>query len=185
MKRKRVKHKATSEVQKMASWGQEDRGGWAWRGPCVEGVTSSSGMISMEAGCQEMGCISLENGGADLLAPPGADSTAPRELEYFHRVTRAVPETQSMEIATDQRHIAMIWKELGLDERSSSKDLPSVKLLASELNQLAESSAMSGERIRQYRSLVMRIVYLSIYSADLFECVRHMEGDWARVLRVR
>eukprot|EP00971_Amphidinium_carterae_P223583 4436036-Amphidinium_carterae.1 len=49
------------------------------------------------------GCISLE-GDADPSAPLGADTSAPRELQYLHRVICAVPETGTMEIEADQRH---------------------------------------------------------------------------------
>eukprot|EP00971_Amphidinium_carterae_P097226 1924096-Amphidinium_carterae.1 len=52
------------------------------------------------------GCITLER---------DADSLAPRELQYLHRVIRAVPETGTMEIEADQRHVDMILKELGID----------------------------------------------------------------------
>eukprot|EP00971_Amphidinium_carterae_P171177 3392692-Amphidinium_carterae.2 len=60
------------------------------------------------------GCIALE-GDADPSAPLGADTSAPQELQYLHRVIRAVPETGTMEIEADQRHVDMILKELGID----------------------------------------------------------------------
>eukprot|EP00971_Amphidinium_carterae_P302899 6018315-Amphidinium_carterae.1 len=100
------------------------------------------------------GCISLD---ADKTAPPGADASAPRELEYLRRVIRAVPETGCMEIEADQRHVSMILKELGMDAGFRGKDQPSVKWTAAELLQAAGTPALKGERVRQYRSIVMRI----------------------------
>eukprot|EP00971_Amphidinium_carterae_P025457 502466-Amphidinium_carterae.1 len=95
-------------------------------------------------------------------ASPGADPLAPQDMQYLHRVMRAVPATQSMEIECDQRHIAMMWKELELETGAKGKDLPSVKLSAVELGQIAATAAMTPDRVRKYRSLVMRIAYLSV-----------------------
>eukprot|EP00971_Amphidinium_carterae_P160522 3182321-Amphidinium_carterae.1 len=68
------------------------------------------------------GCITLERD-ADSLAPSGADTSAPWELQYLHRVIRAVPETGTMEIEAAQRHDDMILKELGIDAGVRGKDL--------------------------------------------------------------
>eukprot|EP00971_Amphidinium_carterae_P048482 955514-Amphidinium_carterae.2 len=57
---------------------------------------------------------------------------------------------------------------------------------AAELSRVAATAALIGFRVKQHRSLVMRIAYLSLDRADLLESVRHMasqmkeprEGDW-------
>eukprot|EP00971_Amphidinium_carterae_P057372 1134381-Amphidinium_carterae.2 len=54
------------------------------------------------------GCINLEQGGAD-------------PLDHWVPTMRAVSQTQSKDIESDQCEIAMIWKELGLDERSKAQ----------------------------------------------------------------
>eukprot|EP00971_Amphidinium_carterae_P254640 5055152-Amphidinium_carterae.1 len=119
------------------------------------------------------GCISLV-GDASPSALPDAHPSAPQEMQYLHRVIRAVLLSPWRSIDCDQRHIAMIWKELELETGAEGKDLPSVKLSAVELGQIAATAAMTPERVRKYRSLVMRIAYLSLARVDLLECVRHM-----------
>eukprot|EP00971_Amphidinium_carterae_P064556 1279022-Amphidinium_carterae.1 len=66
----------------------------------------------------------------------------PRELVYLHRVIRAVPETGCMEIESDQRHVGMIVRELGLEPGSRGKDVPSIKMTIAELNQVAATAAL-------------------------------------------
>eukprot|EP00971_Amphidinium_carterae_P151896 3010438-Amphidinium_carterae.3 len=44
-------------------------------------------------------------GDADPFAPPGADPFSPQELQYIHRVIRAVPETGAMEIEAAEADI--------------------------------------------------------------------------------
>eukprot|EP00971_Amphidinium_carterae_P088740 1755939-Amphidinium_carterae.1 len=64
-------------------------------------------------------------------------------------------------------------------------------MIVAELNQVAAAAALVGSRIKQYRSIVMRIAYLSLDRADILESVRHMasqmkepkEGDWIRLKR--
>eukprot|EP00971_Amphidinium_carterae_P034443 677973-Amphidinium_carterae.1 len=102
------------------------------------------------------GCISLEKGGAHLSAPPSANLTAPKELEYLHRVTRvirALLQIRSVEIQCDQRYVAMGLKERRLE---------------------TGSTVLTAERTRMYRSLVMRIAYLSLDRAYLIACVQHV-----------
>eukprot|EP00971_Amphidinium_carterae_P229814 4560347-Amphidinium_carterae.1 len=65
-------------------------------------------------------------------------------------------------------------------------------MTVAELNQVAATAALVGSRVKQYRSIVMRIAYLSLDRTDLLESVRHMasqmkeprEGDWVRLKRV-
>eukprot|EP00971_Amphidinium_carterae_P060562 1198562-Amphidinium_carterae.1 len=99
--------------------------------------------------------------------------SAPSELEYLHRVVRAVPRTGCMEIETNQGHVSMILKELGIDAGVKGKDLPSVKMTAVELGQVAATAALTGEKVWQYQSLLMRIACLSLDRADLLESVRN------------
>eukprot|EP00971_Amphidinium_carterae_P277150 5499766-Amphidinium_carterae.4 len=66
----------------------------------------------------------------------------------------------------DQRHVDMILKVLGIDAGVRGKDLPSVKMSAAEPAQVA-ATALTGEKVRKYRSLVMRIACLSLDRADL------------------
>eukprot|EP00971_Amphidinium_carterae_P246773 4901143-Amphidinium_carterae.1 len=82
-----------------------------------------------------------------------------------------------MEIEADQRHVSMILKELGIDAGFRGKDQLSVKMTAAELSQVAATAALTGERVRQYRSLAMRIAYLSLDRADLLESARHMASQ--------
>eukprot|EP00971_Amphidinium_carterae_P314073 6242561-Amphidinium_carterae.1 len=64
-------------------------------------------------------------------------------------------------------------------------------MTAAELSQVAATAALTGSGVKQYQSVVMRIVYLSLDRADLLETVRHMasqmkeprEGDWCRLKR--
>eukprot|EP00971_Amphidinium_carterae_P223330 4431329-Amphidinium_carterae.1 len=116
-----------------------------------------------------------------------AATAASQELVYLNRVIRAVPETQSMEIEADQRHVNMVLRELGLDTSNcKGKDLANVKLTAQELEEIEKTPVLLGDRAKQYRSLAMRIAYLSQDRVDLLESVRHMasrmkdprEGDW-------
>eukprot|EP00971_Amphidinium_carterae_P135940 2693676-Amphidinium_carterae.1 len=98
-----------------------------------------------------------------------------------------------MEIEADQRHVTMVLRELGLDAgHCKGKDLANVKLTAQESEEIDKTPVLLGDRAKQYRSLVMRIAYLSQDRVDLLESVRHMasrmkdprEGDWVRVQRV-
>eukprot|EP00971_Amphidinium_carterae_P089022 1762091-Amphidinium_carterae.1 len=74
-----------------------------------------------------------------------------------------------MEIEADQRHVGMILRELGLEPGSRGKDVPVVEMTAAELSQVAATAALTGSRVKHYRSLVMRIAYLSLDRADLLE----------------
>eukprot|EP00971_Amphidinium_carterae_P262138 5199547-Amphidinium_carterae.1 len=56
-----------------------------------------------------------------------------------------------MEIEADQRHVDMILKELGVDAGVKGKDLPSVKMSAAELGQVAATPALTGEKGRPVR----------------------------------
>eukprot|EP00971_Amphidinium_carterae_P194676 3863151-Amphidinium_carterae.1 len=147
-----------------------------------QAIEAMSQLLEGEYKAKMTGCISLVG---------DADPLAPQELEYLHRVIRALPQTGAMEIEADQRHADVILRELGIDAEVRGKELPSVKMAAAELGQVAAPAALAGETVRKYRSLVMRSAYLSLDRA-LLECVRHMasqmteprEGDWCRIQRV-
>eukprot|EP00971_Amphidinium_carterae_P007819 154788-Amphidinium_carterae.2 len=55
-------------------------------------------------GCMRLGRVGSASADSSL-GKPGTASAAPQELVYLNRVIRAVPETQSMEIEADQRHV--------------------------------------------------------------------------------
>eukprot|EP00971_Amphidinium_carterae_P315554 6272137-Amphidinium_carterae.1 len=46
------------------------------------------------------------------------------------------------------------------------------------------TAAMTPERVRKDRSLVMRIAYLSLDRADLLECVRHIQDEGSKRRRL-
>eukprot|EP00971_Amphidinium_carterae_P201460 3997400-Amphidinium_carterae.2 len=48
-------------------------------------------------------------------------------------------------------------RKLGIDAGVRGKYLPSVKMTAAELGPAAATAALTGEKVRKYRSLVMRI----------------------------
>eukprot|EP00971_Amphidinium_carterae_P110314 2185710-Amphidinium_carterae.3 len=53
-------------------------------------IATMSQLLEGEYEVKMTGCISLV-GDADPSAPTGADPSAPQELQYLHRVIRAVP----------------------------------------------------------------------------------------------
>eukprot|EP00971_Amphidinium_carterae_P338040 6475199-Amphidinium_carterae.1 len=90
------------------------------------------------------------------------------EMEFLHRVLRCCTKTLSVEIESDQRHVSKLWQELGMDPKSTkSRDTPAIKQTAVEAEKAMQSPLLVGKWVTQYRSIVMRIAYLSLDRADL------------------
>eukprot|EP00971_Amphidinium_carterae_P046330 911868-Amphidinium_carterae.2 len=92
-------------------------------------------------------------------------------MGLLHRVLRCCPETWSVELECDQRHVAKERQELKLDPRTDrSRDSQADKLGPAELHEAESSTLLNGASLTQYRSVVMCTAYLNPERPDLLEC---------------
>jgi len=101
----------------------------------------------------------------------GADDV--REVVFLNRVLRYVPGTSpAIEIESDQRHIEMLVKELGLEQESKGLDVPAVKRTDADMDAEAKLPTLPLDEVRRYRSVVMRAAYLTLDRPDIVDAVK-------------
>ena len=89
------------------------------------------------------------------------------ETSFLNRVIRWDPASGRAELEADTRHVAMVLRDLGL-EKSSPVVTPVAKRPQSEeLLLLAGAKPLNGEDTTLYRSVTMRVNYLSLDRPDL------------------
>ena len=104
-----------------------------------------------------------------IMAPPGSGiSGAIQQLSVLNRL---VTWTQNgLELEADPRHVDIVLQESGLSSGSSVTS-PLVKLKAMDET---DDEALSDEDAARYRSLSMRIGYLSLDRPDLLRATREL-----------
>ncbi|CAK0906615.1 unnamed protein product, partial [Prorocentrum cordatum] len=103
----------------------------------------------------------------------GPDSGDAKEVVFLNRVLRYVDgSTPAVEIESDQRHVELLIKELGLENESKGLDVPSVKKTEADIDYEAKLSTLPLDEVRRYRSVVMRAAYLTLDRPDIVDAVK-------------
>ena len=106
------------------------------------------------------------------------DDPGSRETVFLNRVLRLVghPDRgdQAMEIEADPRHAEIVIAELGLnDPKVKTVDTPEVKQKG-DMFERTRSRRLLGPEITHFRSLTMRLAYLSADRADLGNAIKNV-----------
>ena len=104
---------------------------------------------------------------------PGGGPEDLREVVFLNRVLRYVPGTSpAIEIESDQRHIEVLIKELGLEQESKGSDMPAVKKTDADIDAESSLPTLPLDEVRRYRSVVMRAAYLTLDRPDIVDAVK-------------
>ena len=96
-----------------------------------------------------------------------------REVVFLNRVIRYVPgAAPAVEIESDQRHVELLIKELGLEQESKGLDVPAVKKTDADVDAEAKLPTLPLDEVRRYRSVVMRAAYLTWDRPDIVDAVK-------------
>ena len=96
-----------------------------------------------------------------------SDGAEAQEAVFLNRVLRWDALTGRAELEADTRHADVVVRDLGLGE-SRPVSTPAVRKPGSEvLVQSTSSPRLQGDRVQQYRPLVMRLNYIAQHRPDL------------------
>ena len=103
---------------------------------------------------------------------PGDD----KELFFLNRLIRYVPDGTAwkLEVEADARHAEILLKAFRFNGKTKSVDMPEEKQVAKDTIIVDQSAELHAEQMGEYRSLVMRMAYLSQDRPDL---------DWLKLKR--
>lgn len=107
----------------------------------------------------------------------GEDGGDQREMFFLNRVVRYIPdgtdnEGPRLEIEADARHADILVREFGFDERAKGLEVPEEKMSQADLVEAENQPVLDKENVVKFRSMVMRLAYLSVDRPDLCHAVR-------------
>ncbi|CAK0886283.1 unnamed protein product [Prorocentrum cordatum] len=100
-----------------------------------------------------------------------------QEVVFLSRILRVAgsPGDERFEVEADPRHAEMIVAEMGLaGERTKVLDTPGLKKEEAEHEERETSPLLTGDAVKQYRSVTMRAAYLSPDRADIGDAVKNL-----------
>lgn len=96
-----------------------------------------------------------------------SDAADPSEASFLNRVIRWDPTAGRAELEADTRHVEMVLRDLGLEEASPVATPVARRTKAEELVLLSGAQPLNDADRTLYRSVTMRINYLSLDRPDL------------------
>ena len=119
-----------------------------------------------------------------------------QETFFLNRMIRYVPDgadgAARLEIEADARHVDLLVRDFGFDEKTKGCDTPEEKANQADLIQTERQPGLDPKQSSQFRSMVMRLAYLSVDRPDLCHSVRSLASamktpkanDWLKLKRV-
>ena len=114
------------------------------------------------------------------------------EMFFLNRLVRYIPDGAdgpALEIEADARHAEILMKEFNFDDKTKGSDIPEEKMSQSELIDSERQPALEQKQVTMFRSMVMRMAYMSVDRPDLCHVVRSLASsmknpkmvDWLRL----
>ena len=119
------------------------------------------------------------------------------EAFFLNRLVRFIPDGADsegcrLEVEADARHADIIVKAFNLQDGGKGCDVPEEKMTEKDVVTGEKQPQLEGPRASQFRSLVMRLAYMSVDRPDLNHVVRTLASamrtpkldDWNRLKKV-
>ena len=120
-----------------------------------------------------------------------------KEAFFLNRLIRYVPDGtdhdgERLEVEADARHAEILIRGFGFDEKTKGAEIPEEKMTDKDVVDEMRQPVLGSEQTSEYRSMVMRLAYMSVDRPDLAHAVRMLAtamkspkaGDWGRLKRV-
>jgi len=126
----------------------------------------------------------------------GKDGNEAQEMFFLNRLVRYYPDGaeggERLEIEADARHVDLLVKDFGFDDRTKGCDIPEDKPTQVDFLETERQPCLDAKQSSQFRSMVMRMAYLSSDRPDLCHSVRTLAGamkgpkmnDWLKLKKV-
>ena len=126
----------------------------------------------------------------------GKDGNEAQEMFFLNRLVRYYPDGaeggERLEIEADARHVDLLVKDFGFDDRTKGCDTPEDKPTQVDFLETERQPCLDAKQSSQFRFMVMRMAYLSADRPDLCHSVRTLAGamkgpkmnDWLRLKKV-
>lgn len=127
----------------------------------------------------------------------GPDSKDQKEAFFLNRLIRYVPDGADqgglrVEVEADARHAEILFKTLDFNEKTKVSEIPETKLTEKDILWEEKQPTLDKQQASLFRSMTMRIAYLSQDRPDLCHSVRSLAsamreprvGDWQRLKKV-
>ena len=103
----------------------------------------------------------------------GDEESDQKETFFVNRLIRLIPNGadsngRRLEIEADARHADILIKSFGFDDKTKGVDVPEDKMTPNDLVEREMQPALGAEQASQFRSMVMRMAYLSVDRPDLW-----------------
>eukprot|EP00435_Cladocopium_sp_Y103_P034158 s1161_g8.t1 len=114
------------------------------------------------------------------------------EMFFLNRLVRFIPDGAdgpTLEIEADARHAEILMTEFNFDTKTKGSDIPEEKMTQSELVDAERQPVLDHKQVTMFRSMVMRMAYMSVDRPDLCHVVRSLASamkspkmvDWLRL----
>eukprot|EP00435_Cladocopium_sp_Y103_P033093 s1902_g8.t1 len=123
----------------------------------------------------------------------GKDNGEKQEMFFLNRLVKYFPDgadgKERLEIEADARHVDLLVRDFGFDEKTKGCDVPEDKPTTLDFIETERQPSLGGQMPSQFRSMVMRLAYLSQDRPDLCHSVRALAGamkspkmnDWLKL----
>ena len=111
----------------------------------------------------------------------GEDEKDQKEMYFLNRLVRYVPDGADadgarLEVEADARHVEILMRDFGFNSKTKGCDTPEDKITPGELMETERQPVLGKYESSLYRSMVMRMAYLSVDRPDLCHTVRVLAG---------
>ena len=120
-----------------------------------------------------------------------------KETFFLNRLIRYIPDGadnygRRVEIEADARHVEILIRDFKFDDRTKGCEVPEEKMTQQEMMETERQAMLEDSQASQFRSMVMRLAYLSSDRPDLCHAVRTLASamkqpkpnDWLRLKKV-
>lgn len=126
----------------------------------------------------------------------GKDNGKKQEMFFLNRLIKYFPDgaggAERLEIEADARHVDLLIRDFGFDAKTKGCDVPEDKPTSLDLIETERQPGLGGQMPSQFRSMVMRLAYLSTDRPDLCHPVRALASamkspkmnDWLKLKKV-
>ena len=108
-----------------------------------------------------------------------------QEMFFLNRLVRYVPDgadggPERLEVEADARHADILIREFGFDKNTKGCEVPEDKPTQADLIETERQPALDEKQASSFRSMVMRMAYLSVDRPDLCHAVRALAGAMSK-----
>ena len=107
----------------------------------------------------------------------GDDVGDDKEMFFLNRLVKY--DGQKLEIEADARHSEIIIRQLGLQD-SKGLDTPEIRQTPEDVKSCQKDGTLTGELLKQFRSMTMRAAYLSQDRPDIANTVKNLARGMAQ-----